>query len=74
MACPTMPCPTLDDVTAAALLRLFDGQIARFKQPKAVIWLDELPRTALGKVRKHEVKAMLAEHRTPTPDHRRTER
>ena len=63
-----------DDVTAAALLRLFDDQLARFKQPKAVIWLDELPRTALGKVRKHEVKSMLAERRTATPEHRRTER
>ena len=47
----------------AQLLGLFDGQLARFKHPKAVFWADELPRTALGKVRKHEVRAMLAEDR-----------
>ena len=49
---------------AADVLRLFDGRLARFKHPKAVIWVDELPRTALGKVRKHEVKAMLAQQRS----------
>ena len=49
-----------DDAIAARLLRLFDGQLARFKHPKAVFWVDQLPRTALGKVRKHEVRAMLA--------------
>ena len=48
---------------AARLLGLLDGQLARFKRPKAVFWADELPRTALGKVRKHEVRAMLAEDR-----------
>ena len=51
-----------DDETAAKLLRLFDGRLARFKHPKAVFWADQLPRTALGKVRKHEVRAMLTEN------------
>ena len=49
------------ETVAAHLLGLFDGQLARFKHPKAVFWADQLPRTALGKVRKHEVRAMLAE-------------
>jgi fatty-acyl-CoA synthase len=35
---------------AAAVLRHFEGQIARFKQPRAVVAVAELPRTALGKV------------------------
>ncbi|WP_419841217.1 class I adenylate-forming enzyme family protein [Candidatus Poriferisodalis sp.] len=52
---------------AAALLRLFDGRLARFKHPKAVFWTDELPRTALGKVRKHEVRAMLREQQSASP-------
>ena len=47
------------EVEAAALLRLFEGRLARFKHPKAVFWVDQLPRTALGKVRKHEVRTML---------------
>ena len=48
-----------DERVAAELLGHFEGRLARFKHPKAVVWLDELPRTALGKVRKHEVLAML---------------
>lgn len=66
--------PRADEGTAADLLRLFDGRVARFKHPKAVVWLDGLPRTALGKVRKHEVKAMLTQRRSAAPDDRRTER
>ena len=53
------PDPDADDDTAVRLLRLFDGRLARFKHPKAVFWADQLPKTALGKVRKHEVRAML---------------
>ena len=70
-ASPGAGAPDADDETAAELLRLFDGRLARFKHPKAVVWLDELPRTALGKVRKHEVKALLAARRS-THDDRRT--
>lgn len=50
------------EAEAAELLALFDGRLARFKHPKAVFWTDQLPRTALGKVRKHEVRAMLNEN------------
>ncbi len=56
-----------DDAVAAALLGIFEGRLARFKYPKGVVWVDELPRTALGKVRKHEVKAMLANDLTHLP-------
>lgn len=34
----------------AAVLRHFEGQIARFKQPRDVVCAASLPRTALGKV------------------------
>ena len=47
---------------ATRLLGLFEGQVARFKHPTAVFWADRLPRTALGKVRKHEVRAMVAKN------------
>ena len=39
---------TLETVTAA-----LDGQLARFKQPKAVIDVAELPRNTMGKVQKN---------------------
>lgn len=36
----------------AAVMRLFDGRLARFKHPKRVLFCDALPKTALGKVQK----------------------
>ena len=34
-----------------------DGKIARYKLPKNVVIVDELPRTASGKVRKADLRA-----------------
>ena len=42
--------PDLDEARLAAHLR---SQLASFKQPRAFIRIDALPRTALGKVQKH---------------------
>jgi fatty-acyl-CoA synthase len=42
-----VPGPGFD---AAAVLAHFDGKLARFKHPRAVVVVDALPRTALGKV------------------------
>jgi malonyl-CoA/methylmalonyl-CoA synthetase len=36
----------------AAVLRLFDGKLARFKQPRRVVFVESLPKNALGKVQK----------------------
>ncbi|MFA6314170.1 MAG: long-chain fatty acid--CoA ligase [Sterolibacterium sp.] len=38
------------------VLKLFEGRIARYKHPKDVVFVGELPKTALGKVRKEEVR------------------
>ena len=48
---------TLD---ADGVLGLLEGRIARYKLPKEVLFVDELPRTALGKVRKDEVRRLVA--------------
>ena len=45
---------------ASQVLALFDGRLARFKHPKAVLFVDALPRTALGKLRRDEVRRLAA--------------
>ena len=36
----------------AAILAAIGGRLARYKAPKRVIFVDELPRNAMGKVQK----------------------
>src|SRR5215218_3579395 len=40
-------------IDEASVLKALDGQIAKFKMPKRVIVVDELPRNAMGKVQKN---------------------
>ena len=47
-------------VDAATLDAHCTGQIARFKRPKAYVWLEELPKNAYGKVLKTELRALHA--------------
>lgn len=42
------------------ILQVFTPEIARFKQPKDVIFLDYLPRNALGKILVDEVAALIS--------------
>jgi len=44
-------------VTLADVRAHLDGRIARYKLPKNVVVIDELPRTASGKVRKEDLRA-----------------
>jgi fatty-acyl-CoA synthase len=43
-----------------AVLRHFEGQLARFKHPRDVISVPALPRTALGKVQVEALKMLAA--------------
>jgi fatty-acyl-CoA synthase len=47
-------------MSEADVLALFQGRIARYKHPREVRFLAQLPRSALGKVRKEEVRAAVA--------------
>jgi fatty-acyl-CoA synthase len=42
------------------VLQLLEGRIARYKHPKEVVFVGELPKTALGKIRKEDVRQMVA--------------
>ena len=41
------------EVDEASVLKALDGRLAKFKMPKRVIVVDELPRNAMGKVQKN---------------------
>ncbi|MCE9570205.1 MAG: long-chain fatty acid--CoA ligase [Rhodocyclales bacterium] len=47
-------------LSGAQVLTLLEGRIARFKQPKEVVIVEALPKTALGKIRKEDVRKMVA--------------
>jgi len=40
------------DIDEKAVIAALDGRLARYKQPKRVIFVDELPRNTMGKVQK----------------------
>lgn len=46
-------------LTAQDILKIFEGRIARYKHPKDVRFVDRLPRTAVGKIRKEDVRRMI---------------
>lgn len=48
-------------LTLERVMAQFEGRLARFKHPKAVLVVAALPRTALGKVRKEAVRELVAE-------------
>jgi acyl-CoA synthetase (AMP-forming)/AMP-acid ligase II len=53
------PGASLDE---AELIAAIKQQIAGFKAPKAVIVVDELPKTSTGKIQKNLVRKQFADH------------
>ena len=47
-------------LTEAAIVAALEGRLARFKQPKRVIFVQELPRNTMGKVQKNLLRAQYA--------------
>ena len=47
-------------LSAADVIAILDGRIARYKQPRVVRFMESLPRTTLGKVRREELRAAVA--------------
>ena len=48
-------------LSEAEVMALFQGRIARYKQPREVRFLEQLPRSALGKVLKDEVRSAVTQ-------------
>ena len=58
----TVACVVLREgavLDAATLIKRFEGQLARFKHPRRVEFMDVLPRNAMGKVLKFKLREML---------------
>jgi len=47
------------EMDETAVLGLFKDRLARYKHPRRVVFADSLPKNALGKVQKHELKKLL---------------
>jgi len=48
------------DLDDRAVMAALEGRLARFKQPKRVFIVDELPRNTMGKVQKNVLREMYA--------------
>jgi fatty-acyl-CoA synthase len=46
-------------IDETAVLALFKDRLARYKHPRRVVFADALPKNALGKIQKHELKKLL---------------
>ena len=44
----------------AGVMKLFEGRLARYKHPRRVVFVDTLPKNAMGKVQKFELRSALA--------------
>jgi fatty-acyl-CoA synthase len=58
--------PGNEGVSSADILNFFDGRIAKWQIPDDVVFVDELPHTATGKLQKLKLREMFKDHKLPT--------
>jgi malonyl-CoA/methylmalonyl-CoA synthetase len=49
------------ELDEGAVLRALDGRLAKFKLPKRVLFVDDLPRNTMGKVQKNKLRERFAD-------------
>ncbi|MBI3369649.1 MAG: fatty-acid--CoA ligase [Burkholderiales bacterium] len=54
------------EVSRDELLKFFDGRIAKWQIPDDVVFVDEIPHTATGKVQKLKLRELFKDHQLPT--------
>jgi fatty-acyl-CoA synthase len=54
------------DLTKEEMLHWFDGKIAKWWYPDDVLFVDEIPHTATGKIQKVKLRQQLADYKLPT--------
>lgn len=47
-----------EELTAESILAFLDGKVAKWQLPKGVIWIDEVPKTSVGKFSKKTLRAL----------------
>ncbi|WP_048306747.1 malonyl-CoA synthase [Halomonas sp. PR-M31] len=52
-------------IDEAMVLTFLDGRLARYKQPKRVVFADSLPRNTMGKVQKNQLREQFQDLYTP---------
>ncbi|HHI82654.1 MAG TPA: long-chain fatty acid--CoA ligase, partial [Rhizobiales bacterium] len=53
-------------VSRAAMLKFLKGKIAKWWMPDDVIFIDEIPHTATGKISKLTLREQLKDYKLPT--------
>lgn len=48
-------------MSEADVLALFEGRVARYKHPRRIVFVDALPRNALGKIKREDLRAVLGQ-------------
>ena len=54
------------DVTREALIASYEGKIAKWWMPDDVVFVDDIPLGATGKIQKNKLREMFKNHRLPT--------
>ena len=54
------------DLTKEEMLQWFDGKIAKWWYPDDVLFVDEIPHTATGKIQKVKLRQQFADYKLPT--------
>ena len=60
-------CATDAELTADEVIDCCRGRLSKFKVPTVVPFVDELPKTSIGKVRKDELRKQLALRESESP-------
>ena len=49
--------PGADDLTEDEVVSFLEGKVAKWQLPKGVVWIDEVPKTSVGKFSKKDLRA-----------------
>ncbi|MBS1837472.1 MAG: fatty acid--CoA ligase, partial [Actinobacteria bacterium] len=57
-----------EELTKEEVIDFLDGRVAKWWLPDDVVFIDEVPKTSVGKFSKKDLRDRFAGHRLPTAD------